>query len=467
MSKATIHYHDIGDYLSREAKLAIIKKNHSIANMQWQTLTPNEHGDWLNQRNDAFSTFIPLEPEKKFDAKAKSFFIANSLGTVTARDSWVYNFSTEVLSSNIKKTIEHYNSERELVNAGGQPEVITNSLLGSWSRDWQNNLKKNKAILENPNEYRLTAYRPFVKINSYFDDDLNQERYQLLKVFPTKNHKNLLICVSGVGASKDFSVLITNNIPNYDSIEKSNCFPLYYYEENESRQTTLFDKADEGKYIRRDAVSDFILERAKQQYGKIVTKEDIFYYVYGFLHSPKYREMFASDLKKMLPRLPLVDDVRNFWAFSKVGRALAELHLNYEKAGKCPGVVEYNTLSVSGSLKQANAKEVKYFDYRVEKMRFPKKDQKDTIIYNSQITLKKVPAQAYDYVVNGKSAIEWIMERYQIMTHKESGIVNDPNDWSKETGNPRYILDLLLSVINVSVQTMKIVENLPDVKTEE
>jgi len=183
-------------------------------------------------------------------------------------------------------------------------------------------------------------------------------------------------------------------------------------------------------------------------FGKDVTKEDIFYYVYGFLHSLEYRETFANDLKKMSPRLPLVERVSDFWDFSKAGRQLAELHLNYETVAPSPEV------AVSGDDRGI---------FTVTKMRFPKKDQKDTIIFNGSITLSNIPAKAYDYVVNGKSAIEWIMERYQVTTHKESGIVNDPNDWAKEVGNPRYILDLLLSVINVSVQTVDIVNSLPKV----
>jgi predicted helicase len=201
----------------------------------------------------------------------------------------------------------------------------------------------------------------------------------------------------------------------------------------------------------RDAISDFILERSKRQYGKNVTKEDVFYYAYGFLHSEKYRETFANDLKKMLPRLPLVEDVRDFWAFSKAGRKLADLHINYET------VPAFEKVKVNGD-------ESGYFT--VEKMRFPKKDQKDTILFNSRISISDIPAKAYEYVVNGKSAIEWIMERYQVTTHKESGIKNDPNDWATEVGNPRYILDLLLSIINVSMQTVEIVEGLPKVKFE-
>jgi predicted helicase len=168
----------------------------------------------------------------------------------------------------------------------------------------------------------------------------------------------------------------------------------------------------------------------------------------GFLHSPGYREAFANDLKKMLPRILLVDDVRDFWAFSNAGRALANLHINYES------VPAYDGVTVTGAESGF---------YAVEKMRFPHKEQKDTILFNSKITVFNIPPEAYEYVVNGKSAIEWIMERYQVTVHKDSGIKNDPNDWAEEVGNPRYILDLLLSVVNVSVQTVAIVRGLPEV----
>ena len=228
-------------------------------------------------------------------------------------------------------------------------------------------------------------------------------------------------------------------------------FPLYYYEERQKSSPTLFDAATENEFIRRDGVSDFILERAQKMYGNRVIKEDIFYYVYGILHSPEYRTRFANDLKKMLPRIPLVDEPREFWLFSKAGRELAELHINYES------VPPYKGVTVTGAEKGL---------FNVEKMRFPKKGKKDTILYNGYITISDIPDKAYEYIVNGKSAIEWVMERYQVSTHKESGITNDPNDWAKEVGNPRYILDLLLSVINVSEKTVGIVQGLPELKFE-
>lgn len=448
--KATIHYHDIGDYLDREQKLKIVKGFKTFENpkLDLKILLPNEQGDWLSMRNSAFDEFIPIEPEKKGDLKTKTLFNTYSNGMVTSRDAWVYNFSKRKLYENISSMIYYYNAERNRTN---EIDKINNDLSKiSWSVNLKNDLKNNfthSAIVTN---IIACNYRPFVKSNIYFDRKFIERPGFNDKFFASSN-SNLAIGISGIGSSKDFSVIITNTPFDFQTLMNGLIFPLYYYEENNQQQKSMFD-ADEGnKYIRRDAISDFIFERAKQQYGRNVTKEDIFYYVYGFLHSKEYRETFANDLKKMLPRLPLLDDVKDFWAFSKAGRKLADLHLNYETVPPCQNV------SVTGDDSQ---------NYLVNKMRFPKKDQKDTIFYNSHITVSNIPAKAYEYVVNGKSAIEWIMERYQITTHKESGITNDPNDWAREQGNPRYILDLLLSIINVSVQTVDIVNSLPKLSFE-
>lgn len=454
--KASIHYHDIGDYLSREEKLAIVSKFRTVANpaIQWKTIEPNAEGDWLNHRNDVFDTFIPMAPEKKFDAKSQSFFVAYSLGVGSNRDAWVYNSSIEKLKSNISSSIDFYNSQRinfhnrrSTVPSLKVSDFLTYDLTKlNWTDSVMRDLEKNVEYKYNNKSEFIGLYRPYFKQHLYFSKELNHRRYQQDKIYPTNKHDNIVITICGTGVNKDFTTLLTNVVPDLQMQANGQSFPLYYYEERQKSSPTLFDSANENEFIRRDGVSDFILERAKKQYGKNVGKEDIFYYVYGILHSPDYRTAFANDLKKMLPRIPLVEDVRDFWKFSKAGRQLAELHINYES------VPPYESIEITG---------VNTEFYRVEKMRFPKKDQKDKIIFNSKILISYIPEKAYEYVVNGKSAIEWIMERYAVTTNKDSGIKNDPNNWTKEVSNPRYILDLLLSIINVSIQTVDIVNSLP------
>jgi predicted helicase len=467
-TKADIHYHDIGDYLNREEKLAIVSKFKTVVNpqMSWKTLTPNDHGDWISQRNDLFDTFIPIG-DKDDKTNFQTFFLPfYGRGVATTRDAWCYNSSLKELIFNIKKTITFFNNELERYNSikKDKPKVKPNDVISydSTQFSWSGNpimwLTSNRPMEYDDDNIYTGLYRPFFKQKAYIHRSLNERVYQMPKQFPLNSSSNIVICVSQ--SFKDGSVLISNCIPDLHLNGDTQAFPLYYYEERKVQQRTLFDNADsgDGDYIRRDGISDFILERANKQYGKNVTKEDIFYYVYGFLHSPEYRTKFANDLKKMLPRLPLVEDVRDFWAFSKAGRKLADLHINYESVSPYEGVKVLES-EQSGLDFKSNPDY-----YKVQKMRFPKKDQKDTIIYNSRISITNIPPDAYNYVVNGKSAIEWIMERYQVTIHKQSGIKNDPNDWATEVGNPRYILDLLLSIINVSIQTNDIVRGLPGVE---
>lgn len=453
--KATIHYRDIGDYLGREEKLAIVKKlsSASHAEMHWKTLTPNDSGDWISHRNESFGSYFTLGDKDDKTNRETVFMPIYSNGLKTQRDAWCYNSNKVLLNQKIAESIQFYNEQIKLFETEKQKsknieisEIVNfDSTRIHWTRALLWDAEKNKSLKFDCNGNRQSLYRPFYKQHLYFNRALNEMSYQIPKLFPTATSKNLVICVSGVGASKDFSALITDCIPDLQVLFNGQCFPLYYYEQREKQSLSLFDESGNSEYVRRDGISDFILERARAIYGKTVSKEDIFYYVYGFLHSSDYRETFANDLKKMLPRLPLVEDVKAFWKFSKAGRALADLHINYET------IPAYEGVKVTGA-------ESGFFT--VEKMRFPRKDQKDTIHVNSKITIENIPAKAYEYVVNGKSAIEWIMERYAVTTHKESLIKNDPNDWAEETGNPRYILDLLLSIINVSVQTVDIVNSL-------
>ncbi|MBM3455038.1 MAG: helicase, partial [Bacteroidetes bacterium] len=462
--RATIYYHDIGDYLSQTEKLNIVREFGSVANekMEWKVLTPNEHGDWVSVRNERFTEFLKIDSEKKLSLSSKSYFLTYANGIITSRDSWVYNFSKSKLSSKISVSIEYYNVQRNNFHSSNM-EIENDENRISWSRGLKTLIERNKKLSFDNSLIKDALYRPYTKTNLYLDSDLVEYPGLISKLF---KNENIVICCTGLASNKEFSVLITDKIPDFQVVDKDQCFPLYYYEENKDVQKGLFDEdqGESGQYIRRDGVSDYILDKAKQQYNATnINKEDIFFYVYGFLHSPEYRETFANDLKKMLPRLPLVEDVKDFWSFSKAGRELAELHLNYETVPPFEGV----TVSpFEGGLRGMTEKDVDNKIFRVEKMCFPKKDQKDTILYNSAITISNIPLEAYEYVVNGKSAIEWIMERYQKTTHKESGIKNDPNDWADEVGNPRYILDLLLSIITVSMKTREIVGKLPKVKFE-
>lgn len=465
IEKASIYYHDIGDYLSREEKLSIVRgfKTTNNPKFDWKKLIPNEHGDWLNHRNDVFETFIPIEPAKKFELNSQSFFLTYSLGIATSRDYWVYNFSAEKLKNNMQSTIEFYNQQRKKY----QEELLKNDKLDfdnfcsndvrkiSWNDSLRNLCAKNVALTYREEEKIIAMYRPFCKTNLYFERSFIQRPYLQPKLFPNKKMENRVICVSGLGGTKENTTLMSNYLPDLNLLDAgSQCFPLYFYEERKKQTPGMFDDDGDSEFIRRDGISDFILDQARKMYGKTVNKEDIFYYVYGFLHSKDYRKMFANDLKKMLPRLFLVEDVKDFWKFSKAGSTLADLHINYETIP-------------SNAIVKTSGEDTNFF--AVEKMRFLKRDQKDTINYNSKIAISNIPEKAYEYIVNGKSAIEWIMERYQITVDlngkgEGSGIKNDPNDWAFEVGNPRYILDLLLSVINLSIQTVDIINSLPLIK---
>ena len=470
--KAKIHYYDIGDYLSREDKLRIIREFGSVERIPWTILQPNEHGDWINHRNEMFKEFVPIEPEKKFDGNSKSFFVTYSLGLATGRDDWAYNSSSEQLKKNCHRMADNYNKEVERYKAAISSNnyidiekwVNPNPQNISWNRNLKQMIQKQQKLVIKESGFTFGLYRPYFKQCLYFEKDFNAMLYQNMRLFPTPEHKNLVICVSGIGASKYFSTIVTDCIPCLDLVEKSQCFPLYWYDNSNADVVDLFNQGAErpmDRYVRRDGVTDWILSAARKQYGYKVTKEDIFYYVYGLLHSPDYRATFATDLKKSLPRLPLVGKADDFWAFSKAGRVLADLHLNYETAEPCRKCqVVYAPLATKGDS----------INYRVEKMRFGKIDSKTAdkgvIHYNHAITIEGIPAEAYGYVVNGKSAIEWIMERYAVTTDKKSGITNDPNDWAREHNDEKYILNLLLSVINVSVQTVEIVKGLPKLKFE-
>lgn len=454
--KAELYYYDIGDYLTREEKLSKINDFKSIGSkkMDWQILKPNKEGDWINQRNDKFKEYIPLIDKDNKNNK-ETFFTMTSNGVVTSRDSWVYSYSKVNLEKNMKETIDFYNKEIEKIleirnkdkNKAIEDIIDINPRNISWSRDLKKKANSYKFDEFNSENIVISLYRPFTKQYLYFNKFWNECQYQQDKL---KNNK--VIFITGTGGKKGFSTLISNILIDFNSMDAgANCYPLYYIEEdNKNKDKSLFETLDgienENK---KDGVSDYIFNLAKEKYSTKITKEDIFYYVYGFLHNEDYKKEFEADLNKLTPRLPLVDDYNIFKSYSDIGRELANLHLNYEN-------IEGDKIVIVEGEESNN--------FKVEKMRFENKDQKDIIIFNSDIKIKNIPLEAYEYQVNGKSAIEWIMERYAVTVNKDSQIENNPNLWCEENKNPRYILDLLLSVISLSLKTNELIKKLPRIE---
>ena len=488
-----IHYHDVGDYLAREDKLAIVRNAAQTGDVAWTDITPDKHGDWLDQRDDSFVDFAPLALGKM--KPPLGMFENYSQGILTARDSWAYSYSRDGVASRMSAMLNVYDESRKLGKIeDSDPRHI------SWTRRLKGYVAKGTDIVFDPSCIVLSAYRPFCKQWLYYSKELNERTYQQPRLFPLAGGErakgptsspyltqrpsdartedrsgiggaemtyqqgsfllpNREIVITGIGAARDFSCLVVNCIPNFHMQDTGQCFPLYWYEERQPTGGLLGD--DMGGCVRHDAITDEALSvfreayphaflgRYKKDGGSELTKEDIFYYVYGVLHSPEYRQRFDANLKKELPRIPLVED---FAAFSRAGRALAELHLDYESVESWGSIEEDGDSADPG---------------RTVKMRFGKCKKTDdnprgvdrTVLHVSEdLTLRGIPEEAYGYVVNGRSAIEWLMDRYRVRTDKASGIVNDPNEYSDD---PRYIVDLVKRVVTVSMETLEIVRQLP------
>ena len=365
---------------------------------------------------------------------------------MTNRDAWVYNFDRQVLDENVRATIAAYNLQASSFSALStrRSKEAVESFIDrdprkiSWSRGLKQRLTRGENRIEH-DERCLTegVYRPFCRQSVYFSQSLNEVVYRQPRIFPEPGSENLSIAVTGVGASRAFSALMVDALPNLDTLEKAQTFPRYVY-----------DLDSDGSLFsgRTHNVTDATLaEYQRVNVDEAITKDDIFFHVYGVLHHPTYRERYAAELRKMLPRLPMVAD---FHAYVAAGRALSDLHVGY-------GLVEPHPLEeiATGSASLSDADR-----YRVQKMRFRAKGERGTIVYNAHLTLTGIPERAYDYVVNGRSAIEWIIDRYQLRTDKDSGIVNDPNAYSDD---PRYIVDLLRRIVTVSLGTLDVVDHLP------
>ncbi|GAA8864413.1 DEAD/DEAH box helicase family protein [Helicobacter pylori] len=442
VKNSAIHYYDIGDYLKREDKLNRLAGFLDLDAIPFETITPNNKGDWINQREDGFDKLIPLKRDKKL--QNNSIFDINSGGVVSGRDPWVYNFSPNILTQSVQKCIDTYNADLKRFNArfresfkqrakgvksrAGQlykqlndSEITTDKTKIAWTRALKNNFIKNKNLQEsNEKCISLAMYRPFNKQWLYFDKNLNEEQSQLPKIFPDKDAQNVVINTT----IRNFSALVSDAIPDIHFIGDTNAYPLYYYDELGNRHY---------------AISGYALNLFRKHYeDNSIAEEEIFYYIYAILHHKGYLEKYKNSLTKEDPRIALSKD---FKELSILGKELGELHLNYE-SGEMHASVEYKTLM--------NAEEKGYYD--VETM----KKIGDRINYNNHIAITKIPKKAFEYVVNGKSAIDWVIERYQKTMDKDSLIENNPNDYK----GGKYVLELLCRVIKLSEKSVDLIEKI-------
>ena len=457
-SGTVIRYRDIGDRLTRERKLEILSGSGQ-AESDWTSITPNEHGDWINQRSERFLKLRPLIATRGVDSPRTALFSLNSNGLKTNRDVWVFDSSTTKLRKRIVTQAGFFNEQADVSDKDENWPKRDPSRF-KWDREIERNARNDRRIEVSESSYRDAMYRPFFRQRVYMDSALNNMVYQLPHMYPEPQVRNSAIVIEG-------QLRVAGRVP---TIFASNCVPdVHLAPDGGARVFARFlfgSNTDSGQVPllpeRNDNITNDTLSAYQVSYGGRVSKDDIFAYVYGILHSPDYRERYVTDLAKMLPRIPEVASAEDFFAFAEAGQRLLDLHIGYEEAEPYP---LHEQISIGAP--DGNAR------WYVEKMKWAgnrKQPVRSTIIVNDWVTLSGIPDEAHRYVVGPRSALEWLIDRYRVKPpDKASGIVNDVNDWGLELDppNPRYIIDLIKRVTTVSVETMKIVDNLPPLREAE
>jgi predicted helicase len=470
-----ISYHDIGNDLSMQDKLKKIVSFQSVKGISasdlWIDIEPDDYHDWVNLRESSFNNYLALGDKKS--SSNTSLFNNYSRGLESGRDAWCYNFSKDNLGHNISSMIDVYNDETKRFSRseykGAVKDFVTNDTTKiSWTSSLYPKLEKELLGKFDHSSITRSLYRPFQKQWTYYDGMFNHRLGQMPSIFTLPENKNRIIAVSGIGSRSGFSSIMSDIPACLDMVEKGQCFPLYLYEKQDDSfldTTDLFSEkitAKNSNYNRKDGISDKGLECFEQAYPHDkFNKEDIFYYIYGLLHSSEYRERFADNLTKELPRIPCVKSSKDFWSFSQAGRDLAELHIDYDTADMYPVTLDCGNSTIQ-QLSNDSFQVIKMKRPRVKDSEGKSVNDNSTIIYNHSITVRDIPLEAYEYIVNGKAAIEWVIDRQTVSEDKKSGLSNNANDWAIDTmNNPKYPLELLQRVITVSLETMKIVKSLP------
>ena len=485
-SGCEIHYHDIGDYLTTEQKLGIVDHS-SLETIEWDLIQPNSHGDWLQQRSVDFETWPVLGLKK---GESQGIFCCYSSGLGTSRDVWVYNSSLEQLHNSVIKIGKNYNHvvsdfgrlASNYISGSGEkrvnqflkenPQYVAPTEI-KWSRGLRTSVAKALLFELNDVKFFQSLYRPFYRQYVYFDCSFNETLSQLPSMFPTLEHRNIGFVVMAPRDAAIFAVLAVDLIPDLSFFTYTGqFFPRFTWEKVDPEDGGLFgavgvDKREESKYgvigeeiagyVRVDNITEDIKKLYRDTLGADITGDDIFHFVYGKLHDPGYRETYAADLKKMLPHIQTPATREEFNKFAVAGEWLMELHVGYENVEPWP-----LTIDVSAD---TNDRET----WRVAKMKWKKRkdpetgksvDDVTTLIYNRNVVISGIPEEADRYMLGARSAVAWLIDRYQVKKDKPSGIVNDPNDWCDEVGNPRYIVDLIGKVVRVAVETVRIVDGL-------
>ncbi len=448
VQNSAIHYYEVEDYLKREAKLHLLTGFENLDFVPFKEITPNDKGDWINQRNDGFEKLIPLKRNEKLKI-LNTIFDLNSMGVVSGRDPWVYNFSPNALKQSVQNCIDTYNADLKRFNERyreafkqrtkgvksdklhkhlNDREITTDKTKIAWVQNLKTQLIKGKKLDDFSQEkISVSLYRPFNKQYFYYERELAWSFYSMKKIFPDKSAHNVVINTT----TRNFCSLISDAIPDTHLIGDANAYPLYYYDDLGNRY---------------NAISGYALNLFRRHYkDNAITEEEIFYYIYAIFHHKGYLEKYKNSLVKEAPRIALSED---FKELSILGKELAELHLNYEN-GEMHTSVQYKTLM--------NAGMEGYYDV----VKMTKKG--DRILYNHHITITKIPKKAFDYVVNGKSAIDWVIERYQkTKDDKGSLIENNPNDYA----GGKYVFELLCRVIKLSEKSVDLIEKISEKRFE-
>ena len=455
-----IYFHEMSDYLDRQQKLAIIQDFKSIKKIQeenkFKLIEPDEDNDWINQKNKSFNKHLPMGDKSK--REKKTIFETYSRGIGSGGDAWLYSSSKSQIQKTVRKLVNTYNEETERYQKSGKKVPVrefvdTDPKKISWYRELFSKAEKGKKAIFESEKFIEVLYRPFHKQILYYDRHFLQEVSLMPSIFENRDTKNLVIGVSGVGANQ-FSCLVANRLPDLCFVMPSQCFPLYLI--NKEEDSDLITPTTSNVSGMRDAINPEVLKDIRQSLGQEqITNKMLFQYIYAVLHSQDYRDKYANNLSKELPRIPIVKTSQKFFDLVEAGRELIRLHVDYEKVEKYPVKIK------QGDFRLATIKDPKSFFY-VKQMKFPNKKDKSIVFYNDNITIQEIPLEAYEYIVNKKPAIEWVMDKQCVREDKVTGIKNDANDYANETmNNPAYPLELLQRVITVSLETMKTVNNLP------